>query len=208
MLVTDRKRCGPQGLRAAVGAAIDAGIDAVQLREKDLPAVELYDLAIEFRAMTAGRCRLIVNDRLDVALAVNADGVHLPEQGLPTAAVRRLTPAGFLAGRSVHSASAARTAGTDDLDYVELGTIFETASKPGLAGAGLDLIRDATTNLRIPCLAIGGIDTANARSVLDAGATGIAVVSAILKASDVGQAVRTLRASLGREQAGEHPHGH
>jgi thiamine-phosphate pyrophosphorylase len=198
MLVTDRRRCGPQGLRAAVADAIEAGVDVVQLREKDLPAGELLELALEFRRMTDGRCTFTVNGNVDVALAVQADGVHLPEDGIAIADVRPVAPPGFLIGRSVHSAKAAARAELERADYVELGTIFETASKPGLAGAGLDLVRAATTTVAAPCIAIGGVDADNAASVLEAGARGIAVVSAILEATDVMAAVTRLRQALGR----------
>jgi len=201
MLVTDRTRCGPQGLRAAVATAIDAGVDAVQLREKDLPVQDLYQLALLFRAMTRDRCALLVNDRLDVALAVKADGVHLPESGLPLAVAIRAAPPEFIVGRSVHGAEAAAIAQAEGASYVELGTIFETASKPGLAPAGLDLVRSATANLTVPCIAIGGIDAGNAGAVLAAGASGIAVVSAIQQAADVADAVGALRQALARAVA-------
>jgi thiamine-phosphate diphosphorylase len=196
MLVTDRRRCGSKGLRACIEAAVRAGVDAVQLREKDLPARELYALALEVRALTSGRCAMIVNERLDVALASGADGVHLPENGLPAAAARELCPPGFLVGCSVHSAEAAASAQAAGASYIELGTIFETASKPGLTPAGLDLVRSATAGLKIPCIAIGGIDSGNAASVLEAGASGVAVVAAILQAADIDGAVRDLRHAL------------
>lgn len=193
MLVTDRHRCRPAGLLPTVSEAVDAGLDAVQLREKDLETDDLYRLALELRRLTSGRCVFVVNGRLDVALAAGADGVHLPERGLPVQVVRRLCPPDFLVGRSVHSVEAAQEAERDGASYVELGTIYETASKPGLRPAGLDLVHSATANLRVPCLAIGGVDARNASDVLRAGASGVAVVSAILQAEDVGSAVRALR---------------
>jgi len=196
MLVTDCTRCGPQGLRAAVATAIDAGVDAVQVRDKNLPAKDLYELALLFRAMTRDRCALLVNDRLDVALAAEADGVHLPESGLPIAAAIRAAPPEFIVGRSVHSAEAAAIAQAEGASYVELGTIFETASKPGLSPAGLALVRSAAATLTLPCIAIGGVDAGNAGAVLAAGASGIAVVSAILQAADVAAAVGALRKAL------------
>jgi len=196
MLVTDRHRCGPAGLSATVAAAVAAGIDALQLREKDLEAEDLYRLAVELRARTAGRCAFIVNGRLDIAMAADADGVHLPERGLPLEAVRRICPPRFLAGRSVHSPEGAAAAQAAGASYIQLGTIFSTDSKPGLEPAGPALVRVACAGLEIPCLAVGGVDAGNAGQVLAAGASGVAVVSAILQAEDVAAAVRTLRRAL------------
>jgi thiamine-phosphate pyrophosphorylase len=196
MLVTDRQRCRLYSLLEAVDAAVSAGIDAVQLREKDLASNALYELALELRRITPRRCLLIVNTRLDVALASGADGVHLPEDGLPVEAAVRLAPQGFLVGRSVHSADGARTAESNGATYVQLGTIFATESKPGLAPSGLELVQAATDGLRIPCLAVGGVDASNAGPVVDAGAQGVAVVSAILQAEDVAAAVAGLRSAM------------
>jgi thiamine-phosphate pyrophosphorylase len=196
MLVTDRRRCAGRPLVELVRRAVAAGVDAVQLREKDLPDDELWDLAVALRRVTAARCPLLINSRLDVALAAGADGVHLPERGLPIAAVRRLAPRGFLIGRSVHSAEGARRAEVEGADYVLLGTIFATESKPDKEPDGLGLVRQATAGLGIPCLAVGGIVPANAASVLEAGAQGVAAVSAILGAVDVEAAVLALRRHL------------
>jgi thiamine-phosphate diphosphorylase len=196
MLVTDRHRCRPGRLLDAVEAAVAAGVDAVQLREKDLDAAALYDLTRTLRGFTRGRCPLIVNGRLDVALAANADGVHLPENGLPLSAARPLCPEGFLLGRSVHSVAGAVEAQTNGASYVQLGTIFETASKPGVEPAGLALVHSTAAAVTIPCLAVGGVGIDNARDVIAAGATGIAVVSAILLAADIQVAVQQLRAAI------------
>jgi thiamine-phosphate pyrophosphorylase len=197
MLVTDRHRCSPHPLMEAIELAVAAGIDALQLREKDLEAEQLYDLAVECRRITAGHCIFLVNGRLDIAQAAGADGVHLPEHGLPVQGARRLSGPGFLIGRSVHSASAAVEAEAAGADYVELGTIFATDSKPGLEPSGLGLVRETATRLSIPGLAVGGVDARNAPAVIASGASGIAVVSAILQAGNVGQAVANLRQSLG-----------
>jgi thiamine-phosphate pyrophosphorylase len=196
MLVTDRHRCGPHPLIEAIDLAVAAGVDALQLREKDLEAGELYELALVCRRITAGRCAFVVNGRVDVALATGADGVHLPERGLPIEAVHRIAPAGFLVGRSVHSVSGALEAETQGAGYVQLGTIFDTDSKPGLESAGVELVRKTANAIHIPCLAVGGIDAQNAGTVLAAGAQGVAVVSAILGAEDVTGAVHSIRMAL------------
>lgn len=201
MLVTDRHRCGPAGLSATVAAAVTAGIDALQLRERDLEPDELYRLALEFRALTADRCLFIVNGRLDVALAAGADGVHLPERGLPLEAVLPICPPAFLAGRSVHSPEGAEAAQAAGASYIQLGTIYPTESKPGLEPAGPALVRAACARIEIPCLAVGGVDAGNAGDVLTAGASGVAVVSAILQAEDVAAAVQALRHALSQSEA-------
>lgn len=201
MLVTDRHR-SRLPLVEAVAQAVMAGIDAVQLREKDLDDAALHELAVRLRQITAGRCLLIINSRADIALAVGADGVQLPERGLPLAAARQIAP-GLLIGQSVHSAGAARAAAIAGADYIQLGTIFATASKPGKAPDGLSLVHEATEGLSIPCLGVGGIDSTNAASVIEAGAQGVAVVSAILQARDVAFAVRALRSAVTAPQA--HP---
>lgn len=198
MVITDRHRCR-MPLIQAIHQAVEAGVDAVQLREKDLDATELYQLGLRLREITKGRCLLLVNDRIDVALAVAADGIHLPERGLPIESARRLTPVGFLIGRSVHSTIAAQQAEASGADYVELGTIFPTASKPGAPPAGVSAIRAATGVLRIPCLAIGGIDSSNSCDALRAGASGVAVVGGILGAPDIRTAVQELRETLERD---------
>jgi thiamine-phosphate diphosphorylase len=180
----------------SIDLAVRAGIDAVQLREKDLPDRDLYELALDIQQTLDGRCPLIINSRLDVALAIGAQGVHLPENGLPLAASRSVAQPGFLFGRSVHSPEGAINAQTEGGGYVQLGTIFETESKPGLRPSGLELVRQATEALTIPCLAVGGIDDSNAGSVIAAGASGVAVVSYLLRAEDVGDAVRRLRRAM------------
>lgn len=196
MLVTDRHRTHPLPLLESVKQAVMAGVDCVQLREKDLDTDQLRDLAIGLRQITRGRCLLIVNSSLDVAATSEADGLHLPENGIAVATVRRSAPEDFLVGKSAHSASAAFDAQRDGASYVELGTVFATDSKPGMQPAGLDLVRRATRDLHIPCLAIGGIHARNAGSVLAAGADGIAVVSAILQADNIAVAVAELRRAM------------
>lgn len=195
-LVTDRRLCAPRDLVAAVDQAVAGGVTLVQVREKDLPAGELLDLVVRIRATVAGRARVVVNDRLDVALAAGADGVHLPANGLPVGAARRLAPTGFLIGRSVHAPAEAAAAAAAGADYVVLGTIFATASKPGQAPAGVGLIAATRVVCRLPILAIGGMTAENAGAVLAAGADGIAAISAILADPEPASAAARLRAAL------------
>jgi thiamine-phosphate diphosphorylase len=155
--------------------AIEAGIDVIQIRERDLEAADLAELVTAIVALSRGtRTRVVVNDRLDVALTCGAAGVHLPANSFPPAAVRSLAPRGFVIGRSVHDVQAAIDAGRD-ADYLIAGTVWATESKPGdtsLIGlSGLMAIVQAST---LPVLAIGGVTAGRADTVRSTGAAGIA----------------------------------
>jgi thiamine-phosphate pyrophosphorylase len=182
-LVTDRRRLFPQartraeelrGLEAWIDAAIDAGLDIVQLRERDLPARVLTDLTTACRRRAeGGATRILVNDRIDVALAAGAAGVHLPAAGPPAARVRAASPATWLIGRSTHTLD--EIAAAADVDYLIFGPVFPTASKPpGAPTTGVAGLRAAVAAARVPVIAIGGIDAGTAPECLAAGAAGIA----------------------------------
>ena len=169
----------------------------VQLREKDMPPYELLRLARRLRRITEGRALLIVNDRVDVAMLAGADGVQLGETALDVADVRSLVGPDMLIGRSVHSEVGAVDAECQGADYLVLGTVFESASHPdGLVG-GLDLVREVTQAVGIPVLGIGGINTDNATGVMEAGASGIAVITAITMAEDPRMAATGLTEAIG-----------
>ena len=172
--------------------AIKGGVNLIQLREKDLPAGELFALATRLRDVTRNRALLVINDRLDVALAVGADGVHLPENGLPVSIARWLLGQHAIIGRSVHSEEAAIEAERGGADYVQLGTIYATESKPDAEPAGPDLVRKVSSALSIPVLAVGGIGAENAGEVIEAGASGASVISAIVGAADPEAVTREL----------------
>ena len=195
-LVTDRRLCQTLSLEEAVAQAIEGGANLVQLREKDLPAAELLALADKLRAVTRGRALFLVNDRLDVALACAADGVHLPERGLSVAVARRLAGEGFIIGRSVHSTAEAVLAQEQGADYVQVGTIFASRSHSGQSVAGLALLEAAAREVTIPILAVGGITAANVGEVIGAGASGAAVISAILGAPSPREAARALSEAM------------
>ncbi len=200
MLVSDRSLCaGVDGLVAAVEAAVTGGVDAVQLREKDMPSEELLPLArrlrqaMEGRAVPTGRqALLLVNGPLAVALAAEADGVHLPEDAPPVHRPRE----GFLVGRSVHSLAAARRAEAEGADYLIAGPVYETPSHPGREPAGLALIEEITQSVRTPTLAIGGVTAERVEEVVRSGASGVAVISAILAQRDSQAAAEGLRRAL------------
>ncbi len=186
-LVTDRRRLadaslpstGEDALVRQVRWAAASGVDLVQIRERDLPGAQLETLVA--RCVEAARgtpTRVLVNERVDVAVAAGAAGVHLPGTGPEAARLRPVVPPSFVIGRSVHSAGEAAAAeARGGLDYLILGTIFPTASKPGLdRPAGLDELARAATACRLPVLAIGGVTHATIPAVAQAGAAGIAAI--------------------------------
>ena len=190
-LVTDRRRlAGSSGLEAAKAClraqavyAVEAGIDWIQVREHGLEAAGLAAIVTDVVDAARGSAtRVIVNDRLDVALACGADGVHLRGDSVPAADVRRLAPAGFLVGRSVHSAAEAAAAGP--VDYLIAGTVFSTVSKPPdrtlLGLSGLHAVVGAA---RVPVLAIGGIDTVRMHEIARAGSAGAAAIGLFMSAA-------------------------
>ena len=202
MLITDRSRLRGRALAEVAAQAVEGGVDAVQLREKDLTAAELYELGAPLKAALGSRALLMVNGRIDVALAIGADGVHFPERRLPADQAIAMAKDVCIIGRSVHSVEAAVAAEAEGADYLQTGTVFETASKPGRPAAGLSLIREVRAAVSIPIIAVGGIDASNAADVIDAGADGIAVIGAIMDADDPQQAARHLRQVIDAAYAG------
>lgn len=180
-----------------VAAALRAGVDWVQLREKAAAAGDLYALAVRLldRAAAAG-AGVLVNDRVDVAAAAGARGVHLSRRGLPVAAARAVLGPGRLIGVSVHSVEEAVAAARAGADYVTYGNVFATRSHPGRAGHGPDALRRAVEAVDVPVLAIGGVGVPNLDAVLATGCAGVAVISAILQREDAAQAAAALREAL------------
>ena len=195
-LVTEPRRT-PEALRAAIEQALDGGVDWVQLRDKGGSAAVVYQQAEHLRRLTrAATACLSINDRLDVALAVEADGVHLAGQSLPVGPAARVGQGRLLVGRSVHGLAEARAAVADGADYLTFGHVFPTQSHPGLPPHGLDELGQLVAQVEVPVLAIGGIGIHNLDSVLATGCAGIAVISAILSASDPRAAAAQLRQAL------------
>ena len=196
-LVTDRKRTKSGDVAATVAASLDGGVGMVHLREKDMPPFELLRLARRLRRVTEGRALLVVNDRVDIAMLAGADGVQLGETALDVADVRKLVGPDMLIGRSVHSEVGAVDAECQGADFLVLGTVFETASHPDGRIGGLDLVREVAGAVGIPVLGIGGITPANAASVMEAGASGAAVITAITMSDNPRAAASDLSAALG-----------
>lgn len=190
MLVTDRELAGGEdALVRAVHEAINGGVNAVQVREKDLPGDPLSVLARRLREVTESRALLIVNTAAEVAVEARADGVHLPE-GTP------LVQTELMVGRSVHSIEAAGRAQDEGVDYLIAGPVFETRSHDGAAPAGVELVRNICEAVRLPVLGIGGVDYQRAATVVRAGAAGVAVISAILGAPSPRDAAARLKEAL------------
>ena len=172
--------------------AVSGGVGMVQVREKTLSSGDLYQLANRLRFVTQGKALLIINDRVDVALAVDADGVHLPSNSLPACVVKKLGGGRLLVGRSVHSVEEAVVAESEGVDYLILGTIYGTASHPGRPPSGPWLIEAVKARVRTHVYAIGGINASNAGEVMRAGADGVAIIRSVLGAPDPGIAAREI----------------
>jgi len=191
MLVTDRKAAGGEAaLVRKVAEAVESGANVVQLREKDLGRRSLVALGRELARVVTRRALLISNGARGDATEMGADGVHLPE-AMPLA-----RQSGLIVGRSVHSVEAAMRAEGEGVDYILAGPVFATASHPDLQPAGVQLISNISSVVSVPVIGIGGITAANAMEVMAAGARGVAVIGAILLATDVRAATAALRDAL------------
>jgi thiamine-phosphate pyrophosphorylase len=197
------RAAGGEGLARLLRAAVSGGVDIVQLRDKQIDDDELIEVAASARALCESLgALLIVNDRPHVARAAVADGVHVGQQDMPLAAVRELVGADMLIGLSTHAPAEIDVAeprardGAPAVDYIGVGPIHETPTKPGRPAVGLELVRYAARNARAPFFAIGGIDARNVDDVLGAGARSVCVLRAIAHADDPHQAACELRERL------------
>lgn len=185
-LITDRRQAPGGDILRAVEGALDGGIRAVQLREKDLTGKELYLLADRMRELTARHgARLLVNDRVDVALAVGADGVHLGGASMPASAARTLLGEVALIGCSTHSEAELREAVTQGADFATFGPVYPTPSKAAYGPpVGVPALAGACGRSAIPVFALGGIKAENTGEAIGAGAFGIALISGVVAATD------------------------
>jgi thiamine-phosphate diphosphorylase len=200
--VTDRIATIGRGLVDVVAAAARGGVDRVQVREKDLEGGALFRLVTEImlalRGVALSRTLVLVNDRLDVALAAKAAGVHLPATGLSPGEVRRHTAKKFLIGRSVHSLAEAKEAVKAGADHLIAGPVFATPSKAAYGESlGVATLEKITRAVRVPVWAIGGITPETARVLAGIPIAGVAAIRAIAAAPEPEAAVRDLRAALG-----------
>lgn len=203
-LITDRHRVGSRDLHAAVADAIRGGVRAVQLREKDLPLRTLLPLAAEIRKLTAQMgAHLLINGRVDVVLAVDADGVHLRSDSLPTRAVRGVIGPNKFLGVSTHSLAEVERATDDGADFVTFGPVYETPAKARYGvPTGLDALAAVCRRARVPVYALGGITRARIPEVVAAGAHGVAIIGEIMSNRDIENAARACLGAVRHSTSG------
>lgn len=204
-VITDRRLAGDRSILDVVRAAIRGGATVIQLREKEATTREMVELGRALLEITrAAGIPLIVNDRVDVALAIDADGVHVGQDDMPAAIARRLIGPDKILGVSAETVEQARAAERDGADYLGVGDIYGTTTKPDAGPPiGIEGLRRIVQAVSIPVVGIGGINPDNAEPVIEAGAAGVAVVSAVMAAPDPEEATRRLREAVlrGRERA-------
>ncbi len=196
--ITDRRSLRRSSLESFLCETIQAGVDLIQIREKDLSTREQISLAEQAVSCASGSAsRIVVNDRLDVALSVGAAGVHLGHHSMPTRAVRAIAPPGFLIGVSCHSLEDAVAAESKGADYILFGPVFETPSKlPYGPPLGLQKLQEVTARVKGPVLALGGITLERVKPCLEAGARGIAGIRIFQDASSLTELMTELRAQF------------
>lgn len=204
-VITDERTAGDRSLLDIVRAAIQGGATMIQLRAKSATTRAIVTLGQALHEVTrSAGVPLIINDRIDIALALDAEGVHVGQDDMPAAIARRIMGPDRILGVSAETVAQAQQAARDGADYLGVGTVFATPSKadvgPPIGIAGLTEI---ARGVALPVVAIGGITIENARSVMEAGAAGLAVISAVVGARDAAHAARQLRqiANTGRQRA-------
>jgi len=202
-VILDGQASGGRRLDELLDAVLAGGCRLVQLREKTMPLAGLLPLAqVLRRRCREARALFIVNDRVDLALAVEADGAHVGQDDLPAREARRLLPPPMILGVSTHNPDQARRARDDGADYVAVGSMFPTGSKIGFELVGPELVRRVRADIPVPLVAIGGITRDNVGQVIEAGADAVAVISAIGTARDPAAAVRGFLETIRSARAG------
>jgi thiamine-phosphate pyrophosphorylase len=199
-LITDRKLTQGRDLCAVVEQALDGGVKAIQLREKDLGGKELFELADRLSVICHRyNAALFINDRVDVALAVDAAGVQLGKTSLPIESARRLMGSGKLIGYSTHSPAEAKQAERAGADFILFGPVYFTPSKAAYgAPQGLTPLKEAVAQVALPVYAIGGINTENLAQTMNSGIHGVALIAAIIAAGDPTAEAKKILAMLAR----------
>ncbi|HJJ30605.1 MAG TPA: thiamine phosphate synthase [Methanocorpusculum sp.] len=200
-VVTDEDLSNGHSHAEIAHLATIGGADVIQLRDKKMSSADLFAVALQIRDITKGKALFIVNDRVDIALASKADGVHLGQNDLPVKAVRRIVPDDFIIGISISSVDEALKGARDGANYVAVSPVFSTGSKQD-AGLGLGVscitaVRKAVP-ANIPVVGIGGLNSENILEVISAGLDGVCVISAVVSAPDITKAARDLREKIRR----------
>lgn len=198
VVITDRSLASPRPLRDVVLAALQGGARMIQLRDKHASARELHQAATDLLPLVHGHGGvLIINDRLDVALAAHADGVHLGPDDLPVAVARRVAPREFIIGASTDDPAGARALAADGASYIGCGAVFGTTTKDvGGERIGPAGVASVVRAVRIPVVAIGGVTPLNAGQLRGTGAAGVAVVGSVMTSPDPAATVRQLLAAI------------
>ena len=194
-VITDEQLAGGRSHEEQTRAALDGGAGVIQLRDKTATTRRLYEAAVAMRRMTrAAGALLIVNDRLDVALAAEADGLHVGPDDLPVAVARRLLRHGMVLRASAGTVEEAVAAERDGADYLGVGAVYEARASKADAGSpvGPERVRQVRAAVGIPIVGIGGIKAENAAAVIEAGADGVAVITGVVAAPDIGAAAQRL----------------
>lgn len=192
-LITDRRFLKGRSLTESVEAAILGGVTIVQVREKDVSSRQFYDIAASVKQVTDYyKVPLIINDRIDIAQAVDAAGVHLGQSDLHMLDARRILGPGKIIGISAGNILEAAEAERNGADYLGIGAVYPTGSKNDADIVGLEGLRDVASSVAIPSVAIGGINSSNVREIFGAGVDGISVISAILDKEDIRKAAQDL----------------
>ncbi len=199
-VITDCRLCRGRSQEDVVEKAVRGGSTCIQLREKEVSVRKLYNMALALLEITRQRgAALIVNDRLDVALAAGADGVHLGQDDLPLPAARRIMPEGMVLGVSVDNVQQAQEAEAAGASYLGAGSVFATSTKPDAGSPiGVEAFAAICRSVRIPVVGIGGINAGNAGEVIKAGGAGVAVISAVVGAEDIKKAAQELSSEVSR----------
>jgi len=199
-VITNRLLCGDRTLTRVVGDACKAGVKAIQLREKDIPAKFVYNLAQEIQQICKKNgTKLLINDRFDIAEAVGADGVHLTSKSLPVEIVRKNFNSDKLVGVSTHSLEEARRAQDSGADFVLFGPIYPTLSKAAYGHPqGLTKLQEVAKSVAIPVFAVGGITPEKARECVESDAFGVAVISSVLSSRNISATLKSYEDYLGR----------
>ena len=203
-VITDRRLSKGRTNEEVLRRAISGGADVVQLRDKEAPTAVLYEEALRLRNMTKTMdIPFVINDRVDIALAVGADGIHLGRDDLPVSIARRLLGPDKIIGISTHSLAQAQSASLERPDYISIGPIYSTKTKEAGPPLGVDIIRQIKESIALPVVAIGGISLENVSEVFRSGADCVALISSIVSAEDVEgtvQSFKVLSEPIGKDE--------
>ena len=199
-LISDRTLCLERSLSVVLRQACDAGVRAIQIREKDLSTQALLKLTREVQREVAENQPLVmVNSNLDVALSCGAQGIHLPELGVPARSLRDCLPLGTLIARSTHCLGKAQEAEAEGVDFITFGPVYDTPSKIAYGPSkGVKALTEIVKAVKIPVFALGGVNPSRAAECLEAGAHGVAAISSVLSKPDIPMAVKEFENALGR----------